>query len=113
MQQNIVIFTRVYMAKKRKKRAKKHSGNMDIALSYRIDKLPRRRPVSKREFFRRTIAFIDKGQDFPRGWRITLRWRNAEDDDWREDEFRKAISESREGFVKLVRRRLVRDRSEL
>jgi hypothetical protein len=93
------------------KRRKKHSGNMDIALSYRIDKLPR--PLKKRVFLNRLISFIDRGDELPRGWLITLRWRNSKKSKWREDEFENAISESREGFVKLVRRRLVRDRSEL
>lgn len=84
---------------------------MDISLSYRIDKLPR--PVPKRQFLNRLIRFIDTGDDLPKDWRIILRWQNSPKQEWREDQFESAISDSREGFVKLVRRRLVRDRKAL
>lgn len=94
------------MAKHRKK--KPHSGNMDVALSYRIDSLPKG-TVSKKEFFMRTKRFITHGEDLPAGWKITLRWRNAKNAAWREDRFENAINDSRPGFNKLVLRRLRRD----
>ena len=88
--------------------AKKHSGNKDIALSYRFDVLPG--PVRKSEVFSRLIGYIRDGTELPDNWLVTLRWRNSPKQDWREDEFQTAISESREGFLKVVLVRLLRDR---
>lgn len=95
------------MAKKRKK----HSGNMDIALSYRIDNLPH--PVRKSEVLERMIRFITTGEGLPSEWEISLRWRNSVKSEWREAEFMEAINDSREGFNSLVLRRLRRDRDRL
>jgi hypothetical protein len=89
------------------KRKKPHSGNMDIALAYRFDMLPG--PVLKSEVFSRLVGFIRDGVELPDNWRATLRWRNSPKQDWREDEFQNSITESREGFRKLVLGRLLRD----
>jgi len=80
---------------------------MDIALAYRFDVLPG--PVLKSEVFSRLVGFIRDGVELPDNWRVTLRWRNSPKQDWREDEFQNSITESREGFRKLVLGRLLRD----
>lgn len=95
--------------KKRKKSKKAHSGNMDIALGYRVDALPGR--IRRAEFFNTLIAFVEDGEELPEGWKITLRWKNSAKSKWREDEFMNAIASSREGFNKLVVRRLRRDQN--
>jgi len=93
---------------KRKRKRKPHSGNNDLALSYRVDKLPRKR-VSKKVFFRRLIRFITHGEGLPESWEVTLRWRNSPKSEWREGEFQEAVNDSREGFNKVVLGRLRRD----
>jgi hypothetical protein len=87
--------------------AKKHSGNNDLALSYRVDRLPRR--MRRDVVLRRMAAFITRGEGLPESWEITLRWQNSPKQPWREDEFQTAISESRQGFVSLVLGRIRRD----
>jgi len=86
---------------------KKHSGNNDLALSYRVDRLPRR--MRRDVVLRRMAAFITRGEGLPESWQITLRWKNSPRQAWREDEFQTAISESRQGFVSLVLGRIRRD----
>jgi hypothetical protein len=88
---------------------KPHSGNNDLALSYRIESLPRR--VKRTTVLTRMIQFITTGRALPEDWSIILRWQNKEDGPWREDEFQNAVSESREGFNGLVQGRLERDRA--
>ena len=93
------------------KKKKKHSGSKDIALSYRIESLPRR--VKKSTFYKTLLRYIRTGEPLPEGWEVTLRWRNSKKQAWREAEFMEAISDSREGFNSLVARRLRRDRDKL
>lgn len=91
----------------KKKNKKKHSGNMDIALSYRADTVPA--GTKRSHLILAMLNFIENAEELPDGFNVTLRWQNNPKHKWREGEFMTAISESREGFVKLVKRRLERD----
>jgi hypothetical protein len=90
-----------------KKPKKGHSGNDDIAIGYYVKNIPR--GVSKVRFYATLIRFIDEGIELPESWKIMLKWKNSKKSKVREDEFQSAINDSREGFNKIVRRRLERD----
>lgn len=57
---------------------------------------------------RSLIRASDTGE-MPEGIDATWQWRNAANQDVREDDFLSAVEGSRKGFITLMRRRLARD----
>ena len=96
-------FSRVAMSRKKKK-----STRNDVAMAYVIKRLPGR--VRKVDVFHTLIDFLDgEIAALPDGWEVDWRWRNSRKQPWRRDSIQGAVSNSRDSFMTLMRRRLQRD----
>lgn len=83
----------------------------DLSFAYRVDGDGARR--RKRSNILRLMirALNEPGLLDEHGLNVTWKWRNTEAQDMREADFDTAVSESRSGFITLMRRRLERDLS--
>ena len=89
---------------------RKHNNNNPLQIKIRPVTLPK--SVTPKRFFQTLLKAIDTGSDLPRGWEVDLHWRNPGTRHgltkrWRSDAFVDAISDSREGFVWIVRSAIV------
>jgi len=110
------------------RRKKNHHGRNRTdtpSMGFYIDALPS--PIDKVKFFRTLLKATNMDEPkLPKGWKVSWRWRNKEDEEGefteavpasqasqpeelREDEFTNVINKSRGGFVTLMQRRLKRE----
>lgn len=90
---------------------KRNPKSDDIGMAYSVEGP---RGMTRAAVYRAMLDGLrEKTGNLPRGVKVTWKWRNSKKQDMREDTFKRAIRKSREGFLALMERRILRDASRL